>query len=154
MAGKGGYQAPARPAPVSGPGALSRRTDGSPGQPIRTPTGGSYGEATELTGLQQAAPLAQSPGGTTAPSLLGGLTLPQGAGFDEGTQEPGTPVTAGAALGAGPGTEALGITDQEDTDLRALVNYLPVYEAMANVPGSSKAARNAVRSLKAYAGGA
>jgi hypothetical protein len=158
MAGRGGYQAPANPAPVSGPGALSKRTDGGPGkQPIRTPTGGSYGSAKELTDLQQQAPLAASPGGQAAggqAGLLAGLNLPQTVGLDQGTQEPGTPVTAGAALGAGPGTEALGITDQEDGDMKALVNYLPVFEAMANVPGSSKSARNLVRSIKAYAGGA
>ena len=159
MAGKGGYQAPSRPAPVSGPGALSKRTDGGPGkQPIRTPTGGSYGSAQELTGLQQAEPLAQAPEGQTGQAspagLLQGLSLPQTVGLDQGTQEPSTPVTAGAALGAGPGTEALGITDQEDTDMKALANYLPVYETMANVPGSSRAMRNVVRTIKAYAGGA
>lgn len=153
MAGKGGYQPPARPAPVSGPGALSQRTDGGPGQPIRVPTGGSYGEATNLESLQQAAPLAGTSGGSV-PSLLGGLSLPEGVGFDQGTQQPGTPVTDGAALGPGAGLESLGITQAEDADLQQLVNYLPVFETMANVPGSSKSARNLVRELKAYAGGA
>jgi hypothetical protein len=160
LAGKGGYQRPANPAPVSGPGALSRRTDGNAAskQPIRTPTGGSYGSAKELADLQRTEPLAQTPEGQTGQAspagLLQGLSLPQTVGFDQGTQEPDTPVTAGAALGAGPGTEALGITDQEDSDLRALTQYLPVFEAMANTRGSSKAARNLVRQLKAYAGGA
>lgn len=154
MTGRGGYQPPSRPAPVSGPGQLSRRTDGGPSQPIRVPTGGSYGDATNLQSLQQAAPLAQSPGGDAAPGLLGGLPLPQGAGFDQPTQMPDTPVTDGAALGPGADTAALGVTDAQDADLQKLITYLPVFEAMANVPGSSRSARNLVRELKAYAGGA
>lgn len=152
MAGRGGYQAPNNPAPVSGPGQLSKRTDGSPGQPIRVPTGGSYGEATNLENLQQAAPLASS-GGGAVPSLLGGLPLPQGAGFDQGTTMPGVPVTDGADLGPGASSSALGINDAQDADLQKLISYLPVFEKMANVPGSSRAARNLVRELKAYAAG-
>jgi hypothetical protein len=72
-------------------------------------------------------------------------------GFDAGTQMPETPVTAGAAMGDGPGLEALGLPNAPDDDLRRLVAYLPVFEAMANVPGSSKSARNLVRQLKGMA---
>ena len=35
MAGRGGYQAPTNPAAISGPGALSQRTDGGPTQPAQ-----------------------------------------------------------------------------------------------------------------------
>jgi hypothetical protein len=48
MAGDGGYQAPRNPAPVSGPGKLSKRTDGGPAQALMTPTGLPYGEAGAL----------------------------------------------------------------------------------------------------------
>jgi hypothetical protein len=146
----GGYRQPSNPAPVSGPGALSRRTDGGPGnakQPIRVPTGGSYGDATQMMKLQQAAPLAASPGGDVAPPAgldLGAAMTPFGAP----TEQPDTPVTDGAALGAGAGPEALGLTPQSDDDMKRLIQYLPVFEHMANQPGSSKAARNFVRSLK------
>lgn len=150
MAGKGGYQAPNNPAPVSGPGALSRRTDGGPGQPIRVPTGGSYGDAQQLQQLQQAQPLAQSPGG--AAGLLQGLNIPEVIGLGEPTQQPDVPVTDGAAMGPGAGSEALGITLAEDEDTQKLLQYLPVFEAMANVPGSSRSSRNLVRQLKAFAG--
>lgn len=144
----GGYRQPSNPAPVAGPGALSRRTDGGPGakQPVRVPTGGNYGDATQMMKLQQAAPLAASPGGDTAPPA--GIQLPQGVDFGAGTEQPDTPVTNGAALGAGAGMEALGLTPQKDDDLQRLVQYLPVFEHLANQPGSSKAARNFVRSLK------
>jgi hypothetical protein len=128
---------------------LSRRTDGGPGnakQPIRVPTGGDYGDATQMMKMQQAAPLGASPGGDQA----GPIPLPPeaGPGFGAETQQPDTPVTDGAAMGAGAGPEALGIPAPQDDDLQRLMQYLPVFEHMANQPGSSKAARNFVRSLK------
>lgn len=148
---RGGYQQPGNPAPVSGPGALSKRTDGGPGQPVRAPSGGAYGERQELEQMQQAAPLSASPGGDVgAPQPAGDITAGL-VGFDAPTQEPGTPITAGAALGDGPGLEALGLPNQPDEDMRRLVAWLPVFEHMANQPGSSKAARNLVRQLKGMA---
>lgn len=146
---RGGYQRPANPAPVSGPGALSQRTDGGPGkQPLRTPTGLPYGEGQALTDLQRAAPLAASPGGTTPTTPGAGLGPVSVTGFGEPTQQPATPVTAGAAAGAGPGPEALGLPDQPSDDMQRLMAYLPVLEFMANQPGASAASRNLVRDLK------
>jgi hypothetical protein len=148
--GRGGYRRPASPAPVSGPGSLSRRTDGGPSQPVRTPSGGAYGERQALEQMQQAAPLSASPGGDVGAPQAADLTADL-VGFDAPTQEPDTPVTAGAPGGEGPGLEALGLPNQPDEDLRRLVMYLPVFEHMANQPGSSKAARNFVRQLKGMA---
>lgn len=150
----GGYRQPSNPAPVSGPGALSRRTDGPQGggkQPIRVPTGGTYGQAQQLQQLQQAAPVAASPGGDVgAPQPAGDPTAGL-VGLDQPTQQPDVPVTAGADSGPGPGSEALGLPNQVDDDMRRLIAYLPVFEHMANQPGSSKAARNLVRQLKGMA---
>lgn len=147
---RGGYRQPGNPAPVSGPGALSKRTDGGPGQPVRTPSGGAYGERQELEQLQQAAPVSASPGGDVGAPQPADIT--EGlVGFDAPTQEPDTPVTAGAAMGDGPGLEALGLPNEADQDLQRLVMYLPVFEHMANQPGSSKSARNLVRQLKGMA---
>lgn len=149
----GGYRQPANPAPVSGPGALSRRTDGPQGgggQPVRAPSGGKYGERQALEQMQQAAPLSASPGGDAGAPPTADLT--EGlVGLDAPTQQPDTPVTAGADRGAGPGLEALGLPNAPDQDLRRLVAYLPVFEHMANQPGSSKGARNLVRMLKGMA---
>ncbi|MFD3531997.1 hypothetical protein [Streptomyces sp. NPDC058664] len=144
----GGYRQPSSPAPVSGPGALSKRTDGGPGQPVRAPSGGAYGERQNLEQLQQAAPLSASPGGEaeSAQDVTADLV-----GFGAPTQMPDEPVTAGAALGAGPGLEALGLPNQPGEDMRNLIMYLPVLEHMANQPGASKAARNLVRQLKGMA---
>lgn len=148
---RGGYQQPASPAPVSGPGSLSKRTDGGPGkQPVRVPSGGAYGDRTNLEQLQQAAPLAADTGGDVGapqPADVGANVI----GFDQPTQQPDVPVTAGAPTGDGPGPEALGLPNQPDEDLRRLIAYLPVFEHMANQPGSSKAARNLVRQLKGMA---
>jgi hypothetical protein len=148
---RGGYRQPGNPAPVSGPGALSKRTDGGPAQPVRVPSGGKYGERQALEQMQQAAPLAESPGGDVgapqpAQDITAGLV-----GLDAPTQMPDTPVTAGAPGGDGPGLEALGLPNQTDEDMRRLVTFLPVFEHMANQPGSSKAARNLVRQLKGMA---
>jgi hypothetical protein len=77
--------------------------------------------------------------------------MSQVVGFDQPTQQPDTPVTAGAALGDGPGMEALGLPNEPDEDMRRLIGWLPVFEHMANQPGSSKAARNLVRTLKGMA---
>jgi hypothetical protein len=147
---RGGYRQPGNPAPVSGPGALSQRTDGGPGQPVRVPSGGAYGERQSLEQMQQGAPLSASPGGDVG-APQGGDVSDGLVGFDAPTQAPDTPVTAGAAGGEGPGPEALGLPNEPDEDLRRLVAYLPVFEHMANQPGSSKAARNLVRQLKGMA---
>lgn len=106
MAGVGGYQAPAHPAPVSGPGAMSQRTDG---QPIATLTDAAYGEQKTYRDIQQGAPVASgapSAGGGAAPT---GDPLAALAGLDAPTQMPDQPVTAGAAAGDGPGMDVLGL---------------------------------------------
>ena len=41
--GHGGYRKPEHPAPASGPGRLSKRTDGGPGQKLANYTGLDYG---------------------------------------------------------------------------------------------------------------
>ncbi len=147
--GHGGQRTPSSPAPVSGPGSLSRRTDSGPGQPVRVPTGGAYGDATQLRQIEQGAPMGASAGAQApVPGLLAGLSLPAGPGLGAPTQQPDTPVTDGAASGPGAGPEALGIPSQQDADLQMQLRYLPVYEHMANIPGSSAAARNLVRYLK------
>ncbi len=92
----GGYQRPANPAPVSGPGALARRTDGVQGeQTVAELPDAQYGEAAAFRESQQQAPLAASQPATP--------TVPFGAP----TQKPGEPVTSGIDLGAGPGSEAM-----------------------------------------------
>lgn len=105
MAGRGGYQAPAHPAAVSGPGALSQRTDHSP--KFRMPDQ-PYGDGAELATQQAGAPMARTSGGPSAAS--GGGTAAAASsivGLDADTARPDEPVTAGVDIGPGPGSEAL-----------------------------------------------
>jgi hypothetical protein len=61
----GGYRQPNNPAPVSGPGALSERTDGGATegmtQPVRDYTGGDYGNNKSMRETQEAADLYAGP---------------------------------------------------------------------------------------------
>lgn len=105
----GGKRTPGNPAPVSGPGQLSQRTDGGPQQVLSDVSGLAYGENQGLEDLQSAAPLSAS-GQTTAratrraPSRRGGRAGGMGASpLMAPTQRPDEPVTAGAPVGPGPG---------------------------------------------------
>lgn len=104
MAAPGGYQKPANPAPASGPGALSQRTDGGPAdsQPIRVAPGGAYGDRADMVDLQASAPMAQA---AAAPRSMPAVEVTP---FGAPTQRPDEPVTAGIDLGAGAGSAALG----------------------------------------------
>jgi len=97
----GGYRKPNNPAPVSGPGRLSRRTDGGPmdKQPVRAmPSDGQYGARKASVDAQSAAPMAAAQPAAQGPAL---------AGIFDPTARPNEPITAGNVLGAGPGPEAL-----------------------------------------------
>lgn len=95
---RGGYRRPANPAPVSGPGALSRRTDGK--QPVMNMTGGKYGENKQLNEIQASAPMPQAsipkPPPAAAPRQQKKVTP-----LFAPTERPGEPVTAGMPFGAG-----------------------------------------------------
>lgn len=126
---RGGYRKPENPAAVSGPGAHSKRTDGK--QPVVAAPGGDYGEAKVSAELQRSAPLPQASGasgGGAAPvfdtSGVTPITAP--------TQWPETPVTDGAALGAGAGPEALGVQSPWKQDAQEMAQYLPTLLALAN----------------------
>lgn len=92
MAGKGGYQKPNNPAPVSGPGKMSQRTDGGPAdpQPQRHIPTDDWGGSTEMNDVQQGAPMA------------GGVVRePQPTRLDAPDDRPDLPVTSGANRGPG-----------------------------------------------------
>lgn len=118
MAGQhGGYRKPANPAPVSGPGAHSARTDGGPAQVMSAAPDQAYGEQKTQLDAQRVAPMAgQAPlpsAPSAAPPAGGGPQAPPGApaygggAFNAPSARPGEPVTSGAPIGPGPGPEAL-----------------------------------------------
>jgi hypothetical protein len=88
MAERGGYRAPSNPAPVSGPGALSQRTDTQIPMSLPDP---AYGEGQEFMDLQKAAPMPQETPMVAPPRAL-----------TDPTDFPDEPVTAGAPFGPGP----------------------------------------------------
>jgi len=121
MAGKrGGYQKPSSPAPASGPGALSQRTDGGPAdsQPIRVAPGGGYGERADMADLQASAPMAK------APSIPSRSMNVEATPFSAATERPDEPVTAGIDLGAGPGSAALGMQQPPAGSLSAVLQKM------------------------------
>lgn len=113
--GHGGYRAPANPAPVSGPGALSRRTDGHPAQVLSAAPDQQYGQMKTQLDAQRLAPMAGQaplPPAANVPAASPQAPGPQMPAFN-GTPltapstRPNEPVTAGAPAGAGPGPEVL-----------------------------------------------
>jgi hypothetical protein len=141
----GGTRTPAAPAVVSAPGALSSRTDGG----VLNPKEPEYGERQALENLASAAPLATTPSGSPqaqAPvnpmAALTSLSAP--------TARPGEPVTAGAAVGAGPGVDVLGLPrnpgeEQRSDAAQMSPGMLQALIAQAQSPDASPSFRRLVR---------
>lgn len=144
--GHGGYRKPSKPAAVSGPGALSQRTDGRP-QPVRDLPDAQYGENAEYREIQQGSPMAAS---APSPTTPGGGADPMAAmvGMGDPTTMPDTPVTDGAEHGAGHGPDALGLPDTGmKGELEVIGKYLPVMIRVADSPDATPAFRAYVRQL-------
>jgi hypothetical protein len=105
---QGGYRRPSSPAPVSGPGALSQRTDG---QGAKYMAGGEYGEGQEMMDLQTSAPMSKAPEQQRMRQPRSGRQV-----VEEGmrptplfapTERPDEPITAGAPFGPGLGPSTM-----------------------------------------------
>lgn len=144
--GHGGYRKPSNPAPVSGPGKLSRRTDGGPGQPVRDLPDAKYGENKAFREAQQAAPMSQTR------SVLPDLS--QIIPFGAPSTRPEEPVTAGLPTGAGAGSTVNpagpgGLTPEEAERLRS---YLPALVLLASQDDASPQTKRFVRQLRGELG--
>lgn len=151
---------PSKPAAVSGPGPMSRRTDGGPAQALMDLPDAKYGENSQFQSLQQGASLSASPSpmgqgpsgspGDLPPNPAANSVVP----FSAPSGRPDEPVTSGASLGAGPDTSALGLqpgqVDQQDA--AKIAKSLPVLEMLANQPDALPSTRLMVNLLKASAG--
>ena len=105
---RGGMRVPSNPAPVSGPGALSARTDGGPTQPAQYMPGLGYGEGGQNYSNQVSAPLAGNPMSSPAgQGMSGEPTMVQPTSLDAPTQFPDEPGTAGIDRGPGGGSELM-----------------------------------------------
>lgn len=143
--GHGGYRPPTHPAPVSGPGALSRRTDGR--QAVRDLPNAGYGENAAFRAAEQSAPMAQAPGApalSLAPDTSG--IVPLGAP----TQRPSEPLTAGLSggPGAGPSMPAQTAPQLTPDQRQRLISYLPALLFAASQPDASPSMRQFVRNLR------
>lgn len=104
-------------------------------------SGGAYGERAEMEGIQSGAPL--QGGGEQPPSPAD--LIPFGAP----SQNPGEPVTAGAALGPGVGPQAAGIASDSEATLDQLAPLVKGFDLAANLPSATPEFRAFVRGLKA-----
>lgn len=150
MAQHGGPRKPSKPAPVSGPGALSKRTDGGP-QPMRDLPDAGYGEQAQFQEAQGGAPMAGAPP-AAGPPQQGGAPPVEVTPFGAPSARPDEPVTHGADAGAGPGLSSLGLQDPNEQltqeDLAQLAVYLPYLEWMASLPNAAPSTRSYVRRIK------
>lgn len=130
---RGGYKRPSSPAAVSGPGAMSARTDGR--VPALPQTGLPYGENQELNAAQSAMPMGTPQQGGGAG---GGGRRPQPRGADGifgPTTRPNEPLTAGVDMGPGaPANPGPVLEDNPDLFLQALAQKYkhPDLIALAN----------------------
>ena len=149
--GRGGYRQPSNPAPVSGPGSLSRRTDG---QGARYMAGGDYGEGQEMMDLQTAAPMAKTEASAARPRARAGRQAAPEAAMPTPlfapTERPDEPITAGAPFGPGPGAAPqLSIAEESAQEAQMMRRYLPALESIANSPEGTPTFRRFVRFLRA-----
>jgi len=150
VAGRGGYQPPAHPAPVSGVGKNSRRTDGGPVQVIRNLPDAQYGENKQFLNEQRSAPLAAGPAALVPPPSPGGSTPPPGPDLaamapdlNAPSARPGEPVTHGAALGPGAGPAALNLPNPQVQQAQSAADYLRQLAASSNNSAIAYLAANA-----------
>lgn len=141
--GSGGFRPSApqnNPANVSATGGNGQ----SGKQPVRYISGLPYGQGQTTMAQQAGAPMAASRPTPPISNVIGPV-----ATLDQPTMRPNEPVTAGAALGPGPGTEALKmpVQDSGNEDIETIRAYFPAMEFWANQPGTSQTTKDYVRYL-------
>jgi hypothetical protein len=120
MMEQGGYRKPSNPAPVSGPGALSQRTDGGPTQPATYISGLPQGEGQATYDQQVAAPMAGDP---IPQSSLGDVTP-----LFAPTSRKNEVITSGVDIGDGPGSMALGKLPMQEPTIKDVIRSLTQYD--------------------------
>ena len=120
MMEQGGYRKPTNPAPVSGPGALSQRTDGGPTQPATYISGLPQGEGQATYDQQVAAPMAGDP---IPQSSLGDVTP-----LFAPTSRKNEVITSGVDIGDGPGSMALGKLPMQEPTIKDVIRSLTQYD--------------------------
>lgn len=118
----GGYQQPSNPAPVSGPGELSQRTDGGAidgmTQPQQEYTGLPYGQNKAVNDQQSGASMAGDPYPVVNITPLGA-----------DTQRPDEAVTHGNPFGAGAGAEVMADLPNYAPSLVDTIKHIAQFDA-------------------------
>ena len=125
----------------SGPGKFSTRTDLPPSK--------EYGERKATEEIMAGAPTATTRG--SADPKLGRPANPMSAvtPLFAPSQRPEEPVTSGIDMGAGPGSEVLGMRQPDDVNFRANISaYMPVLTYIASQPDTSPETRRVIRELR------
>ena len=129
----GGKRTPRNPAMVSGPGQLSRRTDGGPAQVNAQMTGMAYGENKDFMQIQEGANMAAAPRParatkTSQASPMAAMGSGGAAPLFSNTQRPDEPITAGVNFGPGAGPSSdpnMSVDKMADMDRKVISKYLP-----------------------------
>jgi len=106
---------------AAGPGKFSVRTDG-----LNLPSQ-AYGEGVQTQAIKQGAPLAKTPDvrGATPTEVRQAASQAPVTPLFAPSQRPNEPITAGIAMGAGPGPEVLGMRPQQETLSQLLAKLVP-----------------------------
>ena len=149
--GHGGYRRPTNPAPVSGPGKLSRRTDGR--QPQMIASGGDYGDRQEMQQIQSGAPMSGDIGSGGMAATAAGPDLSRLVPLDADTQRPMEDITAGMSGGLGAGPSVANMPSPMTDDQRERMRrFLPVLVVLASRDDADQNTRRLVRQLRAELG--
>ena len=125
----------------AGPGKFSVRED--------LPPSTQYGERKQMEEIMGGAPTATTRG--SADPKLGRPASPMSAvtPLFAPSQRPEEPVTSGIDMGAGPGSEVLGMRQPDDVNFRANISaYMPVLTYIASQPDTSPETRRVIRELR------
>jgi hypothetical protein len=144
MAVQGGYRKPGNPAPVSGPGALSRRTDG------RVAEGFAYGMNKQINEQAAGAPMAKAVTAAAVRPMNVAPQLPAVTPITAETERPDELVTSGVDGTPGPGSEALILPNRSDSEAefnKSISSYYPVLNYIASRPNTSPETRRALAIL-------
>jgi hypothetical protein len=117
---QGGYRKPNNPAPVSGPGSLSQRTDGGPTQGATYISGLPQGQGQATYDQQVAAPMAGNPIPQNSFEDLTPLLAP--------TSRKNEKITSGVDIGDGPGSVALGRLPMQEPTVKQIAGDLAQYD--------------------------
>ena len=106
---------------AAGPGKFSKRTDGLS---FQSP---EYGAGVEQAAIKAGAPLASTPDvrGATNTEIRQAVAQEPVTPLFAPSQRPDEPITAGIAMGAGPGPEVLGMTRTAEKLSDTLAKLLP-----------------------------